>query len=77
MATKTKGNKSSAGTFALGSRVIVKQIRSCIGRPKDQRATLLTMGLGRIGHMTTQELNPSLYGKMRKVWHMIEVKSAE
>jgi ribosomal protein L30 len=77
MATKTKVKNSSPGTFSLGGRVVVKQIRSCNGRPKDQRATLLTMGLGRIGHMTTQELNPSLYGKMRKVWHMIEVKSAD
>lgn len=58
-----------------GASILIKQVRSDIGRPKDQRATLKTLGLGRIGHTTVQKVNSSLCGKLRKIWHMVEVSS--
>ena len=60
--------------YKSGEELVIKQIRSSIGRPKDQLATLKSMGLGRIGKEAKQKLNLSLYGKLRKVWHLIEVK---
>jgi len=76
MSKGEKTVKSEMGSLALGDRIIVTQTRSDIGRPKTQRATLKTIGLGRIGHCTIQSLNPSLYGKLRKIWHMVEVTKA-
>ena len=63
--------------FKSGDKVLVRQIRSAIGRPKDQRLTLHTMGLGRIGNSTTQVLNKSLFGKINKVWHLIDVRPVQ
>lgn len=76
MGNSDKKVKSEFADLTMGDRITVTQIRSDIGRPKDQRATLKTIGLGRIGHCTIQPLNPSLYGKLRKVWHMVEVTKA-
>jgi large subunit ribosomal protein L30 len=73
MNKKLKDSAPKSFPIKEGEKILVTQVRSDIGRPKDQRATLKTMGLGRIGHKTTQVLNPSLYGKLRKIWHMIEV----
>ncbi|HMO18112.1 MAG TPA: 50S ribosomal protein L30 [Oligoflexia bacterium] len=74
---KSASNKADIPGLKLGDTVVITQVRSDIARPKDQRATLKTMGLGRIGHSTSQPLNASLYGKLRKVWHMVEVSKAD
>lgn len=63
--------------FKAGDSIVVSQVRSAIARPKDQILTLKSMGLGRIGHSTTQRLDASLVGKLKKVWHLVEVSSAK
>lgn len=60
--------------FTVGDKIEVSQVRSAIARPKDQVLTLKSMGLGRIGHVTTQRLDASLVGKLKKIWHMVEVR---
>ncbi len=66
--------KSNGFSYKLGDTLNVKQIRSAIARPKDQRLTLQTMGLGRIGHSHKFSLDASLMGKLKKVWHLISVE---
>jgi large subunit ribosomal protein L30 len=73
MASKTKAKDISSFKVKNGDSIVIRQVRSDIGRPKDQRATLKTLGLGRIGHQTTQRVDASLCGKLRKIWHMVEV----
>lgn len=68
-----KSTKKTTFNVKEGDKILIRQIRSDIGRPKDQRATLKTLGLGRIGHETTQVVNATLAGKLRKIWHMVEV----
>ena len=34
------------------------------------------MGLGKIGHVTVQRLDASLVGKLKKIWHLVEVNKA-
>lgn len=68
--------KANAFTYKAGDTLNVKQIRSAIARPKDQRLTLESMGLGRIGHSHKLSLDSSLLGKLKKVWHLISVEKA-
>ena len=53
--------------------VTVKQIKSPIGRPADQRATLVGLGLNKIDRVKTLEDTPSVRGMINKVSHLIEV----
>ena len=53
--------------------VTVKQIGSPIRRKKDQRATLVGLGLNRVGRVSELEDNPSTRGMIAKVAHMVEV----
>lgn len=55
------------------SKVKISQVRSSIGRPKDQKETLIALGLGRIGKTKELVLNPSLQGMINKVAHLISV----
>ncbi len=51
----------------------IKQVRSKIGSPKDQKATLLALGLHRISQVVEVEDTPSSRGMLRKVHHLIEI----
>ncbi len=56
--------------------VTVRQIASPIRRKKDQRATLVGLGLNRIGRVSTLEDTPSVRGMIAKVHHLVEVVSS-
>ena len=51
----------------------VRQTGSPIRRPQDQRATLVGLGLNKIGRVSELEDTPSVRGMIRKVAHMVEV----
>ena len=53
--------------------VTVRQTASPIRRKKDQRATLIGLGLNRIGRTSTLEDTPAVRGMIAKVHHMVEV----
>ena len=53
--------------------VTVRQTASPIRRKKDQRATLIGLGLNRVGRTSVLEDNPSTRGMIAKVHHMVEV----
>ena len=53
--------------------VTIKQIGSPIRRKGDQRATLVGLGLNRMGRESTLEDTPSVRGMIAKVAHMVEV----
>jgi len=53
--------------------VTVRQTGSATRRPQDQHATLVGLGLGRIGKQKTLEDTPSVRGMIRKVAHMVEI----
>ena len=54
----------------------IKQIRSGIGTPHDQRATLKALGL-RHQRMVIQKDSPAIRGMIFKVRHLIEVTEVE
>lgn len=51
----------------------VKQIKSCINAPKDQKATLMALGLRKISQIVEVEDTPSIRGMIRKVHHLVSV----
>ncbi|HWF01350.1 MAG TPA: 50S ribosomal protein L30 [Caulobacteraceae bacterium] len=59
------------------AQVKVRQTASPIRRKSDQRATLVGLGLNRIGRVAVLEDSPSIRGMIAKVAHMVEVLPAE
>ncbi len=53
--------------------VTVTQVASPIGRTKDQRATLVGLGLNKIRRTSTLEDTPAVRGMINKVKHLIQV----
>ena len=51
----------------------VQQIKSKIGAPKDQKATLVSLGLRKISQVVEVEDTPSNRGMIRKVHHLVTV----
>ena len=51
----------------------IKQIKSKIGAPKDQKSTLQALGLHKISHVVEVEDTPSARGMIRKVHHLVTV----
>lgn len=51
----------------------VKQIKSKIGYPKDQKSTLQALGLRKISQVVEVEDTPSARGMIRKVHHLVTV----
>ncbi len=54
--------------------ITVTQIGSPIGRPKDQRATLVGLGLNKMHRTRTLEDTPSVRGMIKKVSHLVKVE---
>ena len=53
--------------------VTITQISSPIGRRKDQRQTLVGLGLNKIHRTRTLEDTPSVRGMINKVQHLVRV----
>ena len=51
----------------------VKQIKSRIHAPKDQKTTLHALGLKKLYRTVEVEDNPVMRGMIRKVSHLVEI----
>ena len=51
----------------------IKQIKSKIGAPIDQKRTLQALGLHNISQVVEKEDNPVIRGMIRKVHHLVTV----
>jgi large subunit ribosomal protein L30 len=51
----------------------IKQIKSKIGYPVDQKRTLEALGLHKISQVVEKEDSPVIRGMIRKVHHLVEV----
>jgi large subunit ribosomal protein L30 len=56
--------------------VRVTQVRSPIGRKKDQRETLIGLGLNKMRRVRELEDTPSVRGMIAKVRHLVDVEEA-
>ena len=53
--------------------VFVKQIGSSIMRPRDQKATLIGLGLNKMHKVRELEDTPEVRGMINKIKHLVEV----
>jgi large subunit ribosomal protein L30 len=71
-AAPAKAKKDKAADQAT---VIVTQVGSPIGRRNDQRATLVGLGLNKIGRTRELEDTPAVRGMIAKVAHLLRVEA--
>lgn len=55
-------------------RVQIKQVRSTIKRPKNQKLTIQALGLGKLNRTVEKELTPQIAGMINKIGHLVVVK---
>ena len=56
-------------------RIKITQIGSPIGRPDDQQATLIGLGLNKLHRSRELEDTPAVRGMIEKVRHLVRVES--
>ena len=61
--------------MSKNSKLVVKQIKSAIGRKAYQRKTLIGLGLNKMNKEKTLEDTPSVRGMIEKVKHLVVVIS--
>ena len=55
------------------STIKIKQVRSRIRRPKNQKLTLDALGLKKLNQVVEHEDTPHIRGMVAKVSHLVEV----
>ena len=55
-------------------KIKITQLRSKIGRPENQKRTLISLGLGKINRSVEIESTPQILGMVKKVSHLVRVK---
>ena len=66
----------TAGESGSGATVTVTQVGSPIGRRRDQRQTLIGLGLNRMNRTRTLPDTPAVRGMIEKVRHLVRVEPA-
>ena len=51
----------------------IKQVKSAIKRPADQKATLKALGFRKLNQTVEKQVNPQILGMIKKVQHLIKV----
>ena len=57
----------------MAKTLVIKQVGSPIRRPAKQKATLVGLGLNKMGRTRELEDTPSVRGMINKVSHMVEI----
>jgi large subunit ribosomal protein L30 len=55
------------------AKIKIKQVKSRIKRPKDQKATLDALGLRKLNRVVEHEDTPSIRGMISKVSHLVAI----
>jgi len=58
-------------------KVKLTQVKSAINRPKDQKATIAALGLGKLNRSVEKECTPQILGMIKKVSHLIIIEETE
>ncbi|MCS6967112.1 MAG: 50S ribosomal protein L30 [Bernardetiaceae bacterium] len=59
------------------AKIRITQVRSTINRPKNQKATIKALGLGKINRTVEKEATPQIMGMVRTVAHLVRVEQVE
>jgi large subunit ribosomal protein L30 len=58
------------------AKVRIKQIKSIIDRPEDQKRTVRALGFTKMNQVREVEGTPQIMGMIRKVAHLLKVENA-
>ncbi|HEU5108921.1 MAG TPA: 50S ribosomal protein L30 [Micromonosporaceae bacterium] len=61
----------------MGKRLKVRQVRSQIGGKQNQRDTLRSLGLKRLGDVVVKEDRPEIRGMVSTVSHLVTVEEVD
>lgn len=56
------------------SELKITWTRSCIGRPRNQREVIRSLGLRRLHDTVVHQNSPTIRGMVKKVEHLLEVE---
>ena len=59
------------------AKLKVKQVRSKINCPLDQKRTLEALGLRKMGQVVEHDANPAIIGMVNKVKHLVSVEETK
>ena len=59
--------------MAKAKTIKIKQTGSPIRRPKDQRATLIGLGLNKMNKVVELQDTPEVRGAVAKIGHMVQI----
>jgi len=59
------------------TRLQVTQIKSGIGRKQNQRHTLRSLGLKRVGDVVVKDDRPEIRGMVESIPHLVNVKEVD
>lgn len=57
----------------LMKKIVIKQIKSGIGKPEKHKKIIKGLGLRKIGHTVLREDTPEIRGMVWKIKHLVEV----
>ena len=58
----------------MAGKVKITLVKSVIGSLPNQRATVRSLGLRKIGSSVEQEVNPAILGMVKTVGHLVSVE---
>ena len=56
------------------AKIKVKQTKSGIHRPVDQKRTLSALGFSKVNQVVEHESTPQIFGMIKKVIHLVEIQ---
>ena len=59
------------------SKLSIKWVKSSIGYPQDQKATIRSLGLRRLQQVVVQPDTPAIRGMVFKVRHLVRVEETQ
>jgi large subunit ribosomal protein L30 len=59
------------------TKILVKQVRSKINCPLNQKRTLEALGLRKMGQVVEHDASPAVLGMVNKVKHLVSVEEAK
>ena len=59
------------------TKLHITQVRSAIGRQQNQRHTLRSLGLKRIGDSVVKEDRPEIRGMAESIPHLVDLKEVD
>ena len=60
----------------MAKKIQVKQLKSSIKRPQNQKRTLAALGLRKIGQVVEHDATPNILGMIDKVKHLVSAQEA-